>query len=306
MKPSTWLPVLKHLSNGDLISGSDLGAMLHVSRAAVWQRIAYLKALGVQIEATEQGYQLKYPVYLPDSAVIQNAVSIPVDVMPEVSSTNTLVLDSRAEQCLITLYQNEGRGRRGKQWIAAPGHALMLSVGVWIECGVQNLAGLSVDLGVFLSKSLNKLGIEARLKWPNDLWIDDRKLAGLLMELYGDQDKAFVVAGFGLNLWPTSGVDTSIASIGDVLNRPWDDADTTRLINGLRQTIQDYPNRTSADRMVDYDQVSLLNGRNICVTGAQRSVSGVAQGIDGFGRLCLLTDAGAEYLAAGDVSVRPQ
>ena len=306
MKPSTWLPVLEHLSKGNLMSGSDLGSILNVSRAAIWQRVEYLKTLGVQIDATEIGYQLKYPVYLPDLNVIREDVSLAVDIDLEVSSTNTLVLEARLERCLITLYQSKGRGRRGKQWIAAPGHALMLSMGIWIDSGVQDLAGLSVDLGVSLTQALNGLGVDAHLKWPNDLWVDDRKLAGVLMELYGDHDRAFVVVGFGLNLWPTLGVEASIASINDLVDRQWTDIDTARLINELEQTIRNYPGQTSSDRIKRYNEVGLLNGREVQVTGVLRSISGIAQGIDEFGRLCILTDSGAEYVSAGDVSVRPQ
>ena len=306
MKPSTWLPVLERLSKGNLMSGSDLGASLNVSRAAIWQRVEYLKTLGVQIDATDIGYQLKHPVYLPDLKIIQERVSLAVDIDPEVSSTNTLILETRLERCLITLYQSKGRGRRGKQWIAAPGHALMLSMGVWIDLGVQDLGGLSIDLGVSLTQALKGLGVEARLKWPNDLWVDDRKLAGVLMELYGDQDKTFVVVGFGLNLWPTPGVDASIASVGDLIDRHWTDSDTAHLINELERTIRSYPRQTSADRIKRYNDVGLLNGREVQVTGVQRSISGIAQGIDEFGRLCILTDSGAEYVSAGDVSVRPQ
>ena len=306
MKPSTWLPVLERLSKGNLMSGSDLGASLNVSRAAIWQRVEYLKTLGVQIDATDIGYQLKHPVHLPDLNIIQEQVSLALDLDPEVSSTNTLVLEARIERCLITLYQVKGRGRRGKQWIAAPGHALMCSMGVWIDSGVQDLAGLSVDLGVSLTQTLNGLGVDARLKWPNDLWVDHRKLAGVLMELYGDQDKTFVVVGFGLNLWPTPGVDASIASVSDLIDRQWTDSDTALLINKLERTIRNYPSHTSSDRIRRYNEVGLLNGREVQVTGVQRSISGIAQGIDEFGRLCIFTDSGAKYVSAGDVSVRPQ
>lgn len=306
MKPSTWMPVLANLSKGELISGSDLGAVLSVSRAAVWQRVEYLKGLGVQIGATDFGYQLKHPIYLPDLATIQSEVGLAVDLIPEVSSTNTVVLESRVEQCLMTLYQNQGRGRRGKRWIAPPGHALMLSIGVWLDCGIQDLSGLSIDVGVSLTQALNTLGVPARLKWPNDLWINERKLAGLLIELQGDQDRTFVVLGFGLNLWPISGVDASTASISDVLNREWTDCDTAFLINQLQQTIRDYPTQASFDRIKRYNEVALLNGCEVSVTGLQRSLVGIAQGVDEFGRLCILTDGGAEYVSAGDVSVRPQ
>tara|TARA_B100000900_G_scaffold204744_1_gene173577 strand:+ start:513 stop:1433 length:921 start_codon:yes stop_codon:yes gene_type:complete len=306
MKSSTWLPVLEQLATGELISGSQLGAHLSVSRAAVWQRVEYLKSIGVKIQASDIGYQLTHPVYLPDPSKIQDLLTIQVDLMPEVCSTNTLVLESRTERCLISLYQNQGRGRRGKRWIATPGHALTFSIGVWIDRGVQDLAGLSIDVGVAICQALNGLGVKARLKWPNDLWVDERKLAGLLTELQGDQDQTFVVIGIGLNLWPTLGIDASTISIIEASNRIWSDQDTVYLINALCSAIKDYPSQIPADRINRYNEVSFLNGRDIRVTSGMGQISGIAHGIDEFGRLCILNHGWAEYVSAGDVSVRPQ
>ncbi len=306
MKSSTWLPVLEQLATGELISGSQLGAHLSVSRAAVWQRVEYLKSIGVKIQASDIGYQLTHPVYLPDPSKIQDLLTIQVDLMPEVCSTNTLVLESRTERCLISLYQNQGRGRRGKRWIATPGHALTFSIGVWIDRGVQDLAGLSIDVGVAICQALNGLGVKARLKWPNDLWVDERKLAGLLTELQGDQDQTFVVIGIGLNLWPTLGIDASTISIIEASNRIWSDQDTVYLINALCSAIKDYPSQIPADRINRYNEVSFLNGRDIKVTSGMGQISGIAHGIDEFGRLCILNHGWAEYVSAGDVSVRPQ
>ena len=306
MKSSTWLPVLEQLAKGELISGSQLGANISVSRAAVWQRVEYLKSIGVDIQASDLGYRLSHTVYLPDLLTIQDHVGIAVDLLPEVCSTNTLVLESRVERCLISLYQNQGRGRRDRRWIAAPGDALMFSVGAWLDCGIQDLAGLSIDVGVAICQVLNGLGVNARLKWPNDLWVHERKLAGLLMELQGDQDRTFAVIGIGLNLWPTSGVNALTTSMIDVSDHVWTDQDTGSLIKALCSAMNEYPSRTPADRIERYNAVSLLNGREINVISGIEQISGIANGIDEFGRLCILTHAGTEYLFAGDVSVRPR
>ena len=84
MKSSTWLPVLEQLAKGELISGSQLGANISVSRAAVWQRVEYLKCIGVDIQASDLGYRLSHTVYLPDLLTIQDHVQIEVDLLPEV------------------------------------------------------------------------------------------------------------------------------------------------------------------------------------------------------------------------------
>lgn len=306
MKAATWLPVLRQLSDGDPISGQELGDSIGVTRAAIWQRVAYLKSLGVSISANDHGYQVQGPVYLPNADLIGASVEVPVRFEPEVSSTNTLVLESRQPQCLLTLYQNQGRGRRGRQWVAAPGAALMLSVGQWMSQGIQEIQGLSVEIGVSICHYLNGLGVDVGLKWPNDLWIGDAKLAGILVEVQGDQDQTFVVVGFGLNLQQPVAVDSRVSAIDQVFDRPWTDTDSVGLIESVLSAIRHYPATPAATRISRYRAVSVLEGRMVNVNGASAGFTGVAQGIDEFGRLCVLNENGVNSVSAGDVSVRPE
>lgn len=290
---------------GGLISGSDLGTKLGVSRAAIWQRIEFLKSLGVQIDSSDAGYQLTHPVYIPDAEAIAKKVTIPVEFISEVDSTNTMVLDSQEDGCLLTLYQRHGRGRRGRKWLAAPGYAVMMSVGVSLHYGVQDLSGLSVDVGVGICRYLGTLNIPARLKWPNDIWIADRKLGGILIEMRGDQDRAFIAIGFGMNLIKTDGIDTLIAASNDFLSKTWSDQETIALIDAIQSTAMLYTTLSYEQRAQRYREVSLLEGVEISVVGEQTELRGIAQGIDEFGRLSILTDSGIELISAGEVSVRP-
>ena len=296
MKAATWLPVLRQLSDGAPISGQELGDSIGVTRAAIWQRVAYLKSLGVSISANDRGYQVQGPVYLPNADSIGASIEVPVRFEPEVSSTNTLVLGSREPQCLLTLYQNQGRGRRGRHWVA---------VGQWMSQGIQEIQGLSVEIGVSICHYLNGLGVDVGLKWPNDLWIGDAKLAGILVEVQGDQDQAFVVVGFGLNLQQPVAVDSSVSAIDQVFDRPWTDTDSVGLIESVLSTIRHYPATPAATRIARYRAVSVLEGRKVNVNGASTGFTGIAQGIDEFGRLCVLNENGVNSVSAGDVSVRP-
>ena len=305
MRPSTWLPVLEQLASGIMISGSAFGSALGVSRAAVWQRVNYIKSLGVAVEATNLGYQLKYPVYLPNIERIQASFTMEVNLLPEVTSTNTLVLESRTERCLMTLYQSQGRGRRGRPWVGAPGYALMFSVGSWLDSGLQEFSGLSVDIGVAICNFLNTHGIPVYLKWPNDLWIGEAKLAGILTEMQGDQDRTFVVVGFGMNLEKPHGTDSSVACFHDHSESPWCDNQTIGLVTAILSTITKYTTSSSEERMCRYREVSLLERREVAVDDGGKKILGIAQGIDEFGRLLILTDRGVKYVSAGDVSVRP-
>ncbi len=301
MKPSTWLPVLEQLASGNLIPGSKLG----VSRGAVWQRVSYIKSLGVAVEASNLGYQIRHAIYLPNIKCIQDSFTMEIELLPEVTSTNALILESRTERCLMTLYQSQGRGRRGRQWVAAPGYALMFSIGLWLESGSQDLSGLSVDIGVAICNFLNTQGISAYLKWPNDLWIGEGKLAGILTEMHGDQDRTFVIVGFGMNLEKPSGIDSSVACFHDQSRGLWRDDQTVGVIRAILGTMSEYTISSPEDRMCRYREVSLLETREVTVDDGVKKILGIAQGIDEFGRLRILTKSGIQYVAAGDVSVRP-
>jgi len=306
VKSATWLPVLRQLSDGVAISAQELADSIGVTRADVWQRVAYLKSLGVPISADDHGYQVQGRMYLPNADLIGESMELPVRFEPEVSSTNTLVLESRQPQCLLTLYQKQGRGRRGRQWVAAPGAALMLSVGQWMSQGIQEIQGLSVEIGVSICHYLKALGVDVGLKWPNDLWIRDAKLAGILVEVQGDQDHTFVVMGFGLNLQEPLSVDSRVSAIDSALDRPWTDRDSARLIESVLSSIRNYPATSAETRIARYRAVSVLEGRVVNVKGASSLFTGVAQGIDEFGRLCVLNEDGVHSVSAGDVSVRPE
>ena len=113
MKSSTWLPVLEQLAAGELISGSQLEENLSVSRAAIRRRVEYLKSIGVEIQASDLGYQLAHPVYIPDPSIIQDLLMIQADLVPEVCSTNTLILESRTE--MPHLFVSESRSRPSRE-----------------------------------------------------------------------------------------------------------------------------------------------------------------------------------------------
>jgi BirA family biotin operon repressor/biotin-[acetyl-CoA-carboxylase] ligase len=182
----------------------------------------------------------------------------------------------------------------------------MFSVGQWMLHGIQEIQGLSVEIGVSICLYLKGLGVNVGLKWPNDLWIGDAKLAGILVEIQGDQDQTFVVAGFGLNLKQPFSVDSRVSAIDLVLDRPWTDRDSAGLIDSVLSSIYNYPKIPAETRIARYRAVSVFEGRMVNVKAGSWRLTGIAQGIDEFGRLCVLNKYGIHTISAGDVSVRPK
>jgi len=308
VKASTWLPVLEALAAGQPLSGEVLGRRLGVTRAAIWQRVQYLMQLGVPIVTSDAGYRVEVPLYLPDLKCLAAELTHPVECLPEVDSTNTLLMQGDgSNRTLFTLYQKSGRGRRGRTWVGAPGLCLMGSLARVIAIPAHGIHMLPIGVGVRICQYLNALGVTARLKWPNDLWIGDQKLAGFLCEVRGDlQDQASVVVGLGLNLYASTDLPetaTHWAAHTDVL---WTDRQTIGVIEAIETALTTDLNAGSDAMQTAYAEVSVLEGRPVTIATGIGRLEGIAQGIDTSGRLQVLTETGLQVVSAGDVSVRPQ
>ena len=158
-----------------------------MSPASSPESLAALRALTRQAEGLWQDI---YPLWPGFS----------VEVLPTIDSTNSeLMRRARAGQreptLLVALEQSAGRGRRGKSWQSRPGASLTFSLG--LPCRPADWSGLSLAVGVSLAESLHP---DVRLKWPNDLWLQGRKLGGILVEVAVSGDRRHAVIGVGLNV----------------------------------------------------------------------------------------------------------
>lgn len=305
MKSAPWFPILRALANGDWLSLESLQFQLSLSNLVISQRLAYLRNLGVPIDASELGYRIAGGAYIPDITWLTKSFGEIVDFMPEVGSTNSYLLDHGADnRVLMTLHQTSGRGRYGRTWRDAPGKTLMFSMGLFTTHVASSNSLLPISVGAHLCAYFNNLAIPAKLKWPNDIWIADRKLAGFLLEIRGNPEKQpYIVIGLGLNLDLPNQSPLDFASIAPYL--VWTDQHTLKLLEKLRfacltehETMSDHVQKL-------YDRTNLLDGRQVTVLGKSKSFSGVASGIDKYGRLRVLTDRGEAFFSAGEVSVRP-
>jgi BirA family biotin operon repressor/biotin-[acetyl-CoA-carboxylase] ligase len=308
MKASTWMPVLQALAAGTPLSGGTLGAQLGLTRAAIWQRVQYLMQLGVPISTSRAGYCADVPLYLPDPAVLAAKLTHPIECVAEVDSTNTLLMQHGAcDRTVLAIYQNSGRGRRSRTWLGAPGLCLMGSVARVIavpDCGMNMLP---IAVGVQICQYFNRLGVPARLKWPNDLWVGERKLAGFLCEVSGDlQDRAYVVVGLGLNLNRSENTPEIATTWAAHTTGPWGDWQTIGAIETIEAALTSTLNTDPSALQAAYSEVSLIEGRRVTITTAGKVLEGIARGIDTSGRLQVLTETGLQVVSAGDVSVRPQ
>jgi len=228
-----------------------------------------------------------------------------VEILPQVDSTNSeLMRRARTGQAeptlLIAETQTAGRGRLGRSWRGAPGECLMFSLA--LPLAPLNWSGLSLAVGVSVAESLHPA---IQLKWPNDLWWQERKLAGILIEtaVFGSQRHA--VIGIGINITPPQDLDgLNTPPVGLQTLLPGIDASAAlqRVVLPLVQTLQAFEVYGFAPFEARFNARDLLRERLVTLSDGQQ---GTAHGVDDSGALRVLTASGLQVVNSAEVSVRP-
>lgn len=230
-----------------------------------------------------------------------------VEVLPEVDSSNSeLMRRARAGQAdpvlLVAERQTAGRGRLGRAWQSAPGDSLTFSLG--LALAPADWSGLSLAVGVSVAESLHP---DIRLKWPNDLWLGDRKLGGILIETasFGDGSGARqAVIGIGINIAPrpAEGLSTPPAALRELLPGIDAGAALLRIAAPLVRDLQGFEQAGFDAFQLRFDARDVLRDRPVTLSDG---TTGTAHGVSGSGSLLVHTAAGLQAVASSEVSVRP-
>lgn len=313
------LTLLKLLKDGRFHSGQALGAALGVSRSAVWKQLQHLEAdLGLSIHKIRgRGYQLAAPLTLLDPAEISRlspSWQWPVLVFDSIDSTNAEALRAIdrlqiAPFLVLAERQTAGRGRRGRKWVSPFAENLYFSLVLRIDGGMRQLEGLSLVVGLAVMQALRELGIsEAGLKWPNDVLVGQKKIAGILLELVGDPaDVCHVVLGVGINvnMRMTDEVDQQWTSMRLESGRMFD---RNQLVATLGEMLQRYLARHQAASFsaiqAEWEQNHLWQGRAVSLIAGVNQIDGEVLGIDSQGALRLKVDGVEKVFSGGELSLR--
>jgi len=299
------------------VSGEALATDLGVSRVAVRKHVAALREQGYGIEARAgEGYRL---LSRPDAP-------LPLEVLPRltepfyvrlegdhvVDSTNNdareLATTGQPEGTVVLAgEQRAGRGRLGRAW-ASPLGGVYASIVLRPEVETPEGIVLPLVVGVGVAEALESFGVEARLKWPNDVLVPDgRKLAGILCEGMSEGWRVvWVIAGIGVNVAVASPAPGSV-SMDELLGRHVLLADVAAaVLDGVARAYLRWKSEGFAGLAVEYERRAWLAGREVTISDAMgRSlVSGQVQGIDAQGRLLVASPTGVVPVAAGDVTLR--
>ncbi|MCL2891221.1 bifunctional biotin--[acetyl-CoA-carboxylase] ligase/biotin operon repressor BirA [Brenneria tiliae] len=310
------LRLIKVLSDGGFYSGEVLGEMMGMSRAAINKHIQTIREWGIDVfTVTGKGYCLPAPMQLLDEKQILGALPDGgVTVLPVVDSTNQYLLDrlsslSSGDAC-IAEYQQSGRGRRGRQWFSPFGANLYLSLYWRLEQGPAAAVGVSLVIGIVMAEVLHKLGADGvRVKWPNDLYLNDRKLAGILVELTGKTgDAAHLVIGVGINLQMREPTDKVIDQGWINLQEAGIDVDrntlSATLISELRRALATFEQQRLAPFISRWEQLDNYFNRPVKLLIGNREIHGIERGIDNQGALLLESDGELTQYIGGEISLR--
>jgi len=306
------------------VSGADLSQRLHVSRAAIWARIEDLRSLGYDIEASpHRGYRL---LSAPDALHADDLLSRlgktrvigrDIRVFQETTSTNDVIeklaRDGVKEGVVVFAEsQTRGRGRLGRKWMSPAKYGLWFSVLLRPDLRPQDTTRLTVASATALRRAIQaQTGLKPEIKWPNDILIQGRKVAGVLTELSAELDHVkYVILGIGVDVNQGSGdfpaelrkLATSLkAESGKPVARP------ELAVAILRELDQDYARIGSGQFAAladEWEAHGTTIGQEVTIRTGDRQIRGRAESLGEDGALLLRTEHGhLERIVGGDVTL---
>ena len=314
--------LLTILADGCFHSGEALGAALGVSRTTVWKHIRALRSLGIECYSVSgKGYRLAAPVELLDRLAIASAMGdssrellSALELHSEIGSTNRYLMErlgtlSSGHACFAER-QLAGRGRRGREWISPFARNIYLSLYWRFEMNPAALSGLGLAVGVALIRALRALGVEeVALKWPNDVLLQGRKLAGILLEMSGESSGPYhVVIGVGINVNMADDeavIDQPWIAINQVLASPLSRNQIAGVVlHHLLLVIQEFQRSGLEHFMAEWQQADMYAGQSVVIHMGEDVVVGESHGIDVSGAIMVKVDGVMRRFHSGDISLR--
>jgi BirA family biotin operon repressor/biotin-[acetyl-CoA-carboxylase] ligase len=317
------LSALRSAKEGS-VSGADLSHKLGISRAAIWARIEELRTIGYDIEATPHlGYRL---LSSPDALHADDLIARlgktkiigrDIRVFEETTSTNDVVeklaRDKVKEGVVVFAEsQTKGRGRLGRKWISPSHKGLWFSILLRPDLRPQEATQLTVASATALRRAVQRhTGLKAKIKWPNDILLDRKKVAGILTELSAELDRVkHIILGIGVDVnlsaaeFPAelrklatslkieTGKQISRADLAVEILRELD-TDYARVCAGEFQSIAD-----------EWGEHCGTIGQPVTIQVGERKIHGRAESLDDDGALLLRTEHGRlERVTGGDVTM---
>lgn len=309
-------------NRGEYFSGETLAGKLQVSRSAVWKAISQLRESGYPIDAvSNRGYCLRAESAILSPQSIAQYLTVPglaVEVQPVVTSTNTFLRQQAEEGApegtvLAAVTQTAGKGRRDHSFFSPPDSGLYLSILLRPELAAQEALALTTCAAASVALAIEDCaGVDAQIKWVNDVFCRGKKVCGILTEAALDLETGglqYAIVGIGVNLFPPEGgFPPELNEAGAVFpSRPQGLEGRSQLAGSiLNHFFSFYPNLAEKPFFEDYRKRSLVLGQPITILERGQTRPAVALDLEeDFSLRVREEDGTVRCLSSGEVSVRP-
>ena len=315
--------LIAQLASGQFVSGQAIGEMFGISRTAIAKHINAIEKMGIDVfRVTGKGYRLAEPLLLLNKSAIaehcqRQALNPNIETHSVIDSTNTFLLrripnQVQKGQICVAEFQSAGRGRRGRTWVSPFGSHIYFSMYWYFEQGMAAAMGLNVVVALAISDALSNLyQLEAQLKWPNDIYLNDKKLAGILIELEGQAlEPCHSVIGIGLNVNMPS-------QMAEKIDQPWSDIQSNvsskvdrnqlvgELIICLNKRLAAHEESGLASMLNDWQSRDKFLNQQVTLISGERETKGICRGINAQGALLLEQQGVVKPIYGGEISLRP-
>lgn len=313
--------LLHHLKDGCFHSGQVLADTLGISRTSVANHIAALQQLGLDVfKVKGRGYSLARPLLFLDAAeMMQMRPSGAPDIQVHsiTDSTNSQLMQKihsgtelQPGSVLVAEAQTNGRGRRGRSWYSPFGASLYFSLYWRLEQGIAAAMGLSLVVAISVARVLRQhYKLDVTLKWPNDVYIDGKKLSGILVELAGQaQAECDVIIGIGMNIQLPEDADKIIdQQYIDLCRAAQQTVDRNRLVvqlqNELIAQLNVFTKEGFPPFISEFNQYNHYQHKKVKLIGSE-NISGLCLGVDQQGAILIKTTEGTKAYFGGELSLR--
>jgi BirA family biotin operon repressor/biotin-[acetyl-CoA-carboxylase] ligase len=310
--------ILEILKSKDVVSGSAIGQVLKISRAAVHKQIKAIKQKGYKIKASSKGYIITNYKNLFNEYEIERKLKEPLRICKtlkyykQLPSTQTAVkklAEKNFDEGVVVIAgkQTNGYGRIKRRWSSNLG-GLWFSMLLKPSIRPDEVSKLALLLSIALKRTLKKYKVCSQIKWPNDIFVNSKKIAGILIEMSAEQDRLnWVVAGVGINInnkLPINLTDSAIC-LKEVLERGLDRAEFfVEFLTEFEYVYSNFFNNGFEIFTQEYNHNIAYKNRVVVIDDGYSIVSGENLGIDIDGKLIIKTKTGLEKIMSGTLRLK--
>ncbi len=309
--------------HGGCISGAEIASQLGVSRTAIWKHINELKNAGYEIESkARSGYCLKecpdrmLPELIThglDTRLLGQSV-VSYEDIPSTNNEAKVLAAQGADEgtVVVSEAQSTGKGRLERSFFC-PAGGLWFSVILRPDFLPSEAPKCTLLAAIAVARAMRDLGLEAGIKWPNDIYCQGKKLTGILTEMSAEMDRInYLVVGIGINAnipqesFPED-IQDKAGSMSALLGKDIDRISFLQsILRYMEELYVDVLKNGFAGMLDQWRKYSITLGQEINVLGVKETFAGVAEDIDQDGALLVRTEEGLRRVLAGDVSIRPR